>query len=105
MIQPPSALERRRFTRQFSMTLANLSHVEIWFLPSSRQITARATPPLLKRNHERKFALPRNARFVGEYAHPCKAADFLTDLDDTIAKIRFDLDARQQRRIAAAASA
>lgn len=79
-----SLIERRRYKRQFTMTLANLSHVEMYWSPSRRRVLARAA------KCSRRFTLPLDAMLIGEYAHPFNVNDFLGDLDDLLAKIEFD---------------
>jgi hypothetical protein len=80
-----SLIEQRRFKRHFTMTLCNLSQVDLYWTPSGRRVIARAL------GAERKpLPLPTDARLIGTYAHPFNVNDFLGDLDDLIAKLDID---------------
>jgi hypothetical protein len=71
--------ERARARRHFSACLCFLSHVEMYWLPSSRAVRARSVVA------ERRHALPPDAVRIGVYSHPFPAGDFLGDLDDLLA--------------------
>jgi hypothetical protein len=72
----PMALLRQRFR----MIIANLASAEIYWSRSRRGLVARATSCV------RRFALPKDARYIGTYSDPANANDFLDDLDDVLAK-------------------
>lgn len=80
-----SLLERRRLKRQFSMTLVNREHVEIYWTPSGKRIIARTVAAADK--GLRRRVLPDDAHLVGTYAHPFNVNDFLGDLDDLLTKL------------------
>lgn len=76
--------ERLRIQRYFASALCLMQRIEIFWLPGKRSIAARSPASSKVR------AIPAGARSVGEYEHPFKSSDFLGDLDDVLAKIRFD---------------
>jgi hypothetical protein len=78
-------VERRRLKRQFSMTLANKGHVEIYWTPSGKRIIARTVAAADVGS--RRTALPDDVHLVGTYAHPFNVNDFLGDLDDLLTKL------------------
>lgn len=80
-----TARQRRRLVCQFGMTLANLCEAEIYWDPVRHRIIARKIEARIRRP-----ALPPHALFIGTYAHPFKAPDFLDDLDDRLTKLRID---------------
>jgi hypothetical protein len=66
--------------QRFRMIIANLASAEIYWSRSRRGLIARATSCV------RRFALPKDARYIGTYSDPSNANDFLDDLDDVLAK-------------------
>jgi hypothetical protein len=89
-------LERDRMLRaavrkQFSMSLANLDHLHAFWCPVSSRLfvrnVKREPSEAYKPSRGRGGAVPASARYIGTYANPCNAEDFLEDLDALITRI------------------
>lgn len=92
----PEAAERRAIRHYFLMSINNLAHARMYYLPTpaaprkSRRSEGLAAPRHVVARAlvaERVFKLPRDAILVGIYSHPCPPGHFLEDLDAVIAKL------------------
>lgn len=74
-------VERVRFRRLFTAALCNLSHLEAYWCDAEMRLLFRSV--ITSKRHP----IPESARLLGVYSHPFGAEDFLSDLDDVLAKI------------------
>jgi hypothetical protein len=96
LIQPLlTAEERSCAEKKFARSMKFLEHVEMYWVPSIRGIVARTV------GATREFKLPVGSVSIGIYMNPFPTAEFIGDLEDTLAKI----EARGKSNEAAAAAA
>lgn len=79
-----STIERAQIRKQFVMTLCNLSAIDVYWSARARRIFTHGVAS------HRLRVMPPDAGLIGTYAHPFSCSDFMSDLDDAIAKAEFD---------------
>lgn len=87
----PAPYDARKVRSQFSMSLANLSQMHVFWRKAEQRISVRSTRRSIedayKPSRGRGGALPKEAIYVGTYTEPFPASAFITDLDDLLASL------------------
>lgn len=84
--------ERDRVRQQFTSALANLAHLQVYWLASETRLVVRSVTA------KKRHAIPAGAELIGVYSQPFGAREFLSDLDDLLARLAVEEQRRAQQQ-------